>query len=411
VTADVYDHISGKLSELDAQVVEHVPPGGNWRNLPEQFESKRIAQIRRSAAAGEGSRSTYYGRLSAGRPSYTISTYFNRPGNGCFIHPVAARLISIREAARLQSFPDAFRFTGRGRARFSQVGNAVPPLLAFQLASSLGLDGDASVVDLFSGAGGLSLGFQWAGHRVIASVDNDLSSIKTQITNGVAPSRALLRDLADPRILDETLAEIIALNGSKDIDALVGGPPCQGFSTAGRNQLNDPRNRLVSVFLEAVAALRPRVVLMENVPALAFRRSRPVLDALVNALESEGYTADIAVLHAEGYGVPQLRRRLFIQGRLDGEPVWPVPHREIIPPHQLATQPRSQHSGACPPPLTVDEAIGDLPLETSTESDLAVPYERDPLTPFQRWARGGLPISQLIPRDGERHADAQLEAA
>lgn len=412
MAAEVYDHTSGKLSELDAEVVQHVPPGGNWRNLPEQFESKRIAQIRRSAAAGEGSRSTYYGRLSPKRPSYTISTYFNRPGNGCFIHPVAARLISIREAARLQSFPDNFRFTGRGRSRFAQVGNAVPPLLAFQVASALGLERDASVTDLFSGAGGLSLGFEWFGHRVVASVDNDRSCIDTQIVNGVPSSRALLRDLSDQQTFNETLSEIVDLNGGGDIDALVGGPPCQGFSTAGSNQLNDPRNRLVNVFLKAVAALKPRIVLMENVPALAFRRSRPVMEALVNALRSEGYAVDTAILHAEGYGVPQLRRRLFIQGRLDGEEAsWPTPHREIIPPHQLRLQPEAQCSAVRPPPLSVDGAIGDLPLETSVDADLAVKYEGDPLTAFQKWARGELPISQLIPQDVERQDETQLEAA
>src|SRR5688500_4174595 len=99
----IRDHIAGRLSDLDRAVVAHVPPGGNWRDLPPDFPSKRVEQIRRSAAAGEGSRSTYYGRLRPDRPSYTISTYFNRPGNGCFIHPEADRLITVREAARLQS--------------------------------------------------------------------------------------------------------------------------------------------------------------------------------------------------------------------------------------------------------------------------------------------------------------------
>ena len=104
----IYDHVSGCLSELDAEMVRAVPEGGNWRNLPENIHSARVRQIRQSAARGEGSRSTYYGRLQWDRPSYTVSTYFNRPGNGCFIHPSANRLITIREAARLQSFPDSY---------------------------------------------------------------------------------------------------------------------------------------------------------------------------------------------------------------------------------------------------------------------------------------------------------------
>jgi DNA (cytosine-5)-methyltransferase 1 len=83
----VTDHVSGSLSELDRLVIDHVPPGGNWRDLPPDFPSKRIEQIRVGASNGGGSRSTYYGRLRADRPAYTINTYMTRPGNGCFIHP------------------------------------------------------------------------------------------------------------------------------------------------------------------------------------------------------------------------------------------------------------------------------------------------------------------------------------
>src|SRR5665648_607474 len=97
----ILDHVAGRLSELDREVVDAVPPGGNWRDLPSGFGSKRVDQIRESAARGEGSRSTYYGRLRWDRPAYTISTYFSRPGNGCFIHPESPRLITVREAARL----------------------------------------------------------------------------------------------------------------------------------------------------------------------------------------------------------------------------------------------------------------------------------------------------------------------
>jgi DNA (cytosine-5)-methyltransferase 1 len=398
VKHSVYDHISGKLSDLDAEVVRHVPPGGNWRNLPNDFQSKRIAQIRSSAAAGEGSRSTYYGRLCPTRPSYTISTYFNRPGNGCFIHPVAPRLISVREAARLQGFPDAFRFSGRGRARYLQVGNAVPPLLAFQVASSLMVSQGAAVADLFSGAGGLALGFEWAGYDVVAAVDADASCVATQVANGVPQERVLSRDLSEPAVLTSVLDEIVALNGGKDVEVLIGGPPCQGFSTAGKNELNDPRNRLVKVFLEAVSVLRPAVVLMENVPALTFKRNRSTLCALVDTLANFGYEVDIAVLHAEAYGVPQLRRRLFVQGRLDGEAAsWPVPHREILSPHQITLQPNEQAGGSLPYPTTVDDAIGDLPLGTSRDPDQAIPYQDDPSTSFQEWARSDEPPTQLVP--------------
>ena len=80
------NHYTPKLSDLDLQMVRAIPPGGNWKNIPVSIPSKRLEQIRESYARGGGSRSTYYGRLRPDAPSYTISTYFNRPGNGCYIH-------------------------------------------------------------------------------------------------------------------------------------------------------------------------------------------------------------------------------------------------------------------------------------------------------------------------------------
>ena len=123
----LYNHVCAKLSEFDMEVIRTVPPGGNWKDVPVEIASKssRLTQIRRS-----GGRTTYYGRLQRDLPSYTINTYFNRPGNGTFIHPTQDRLISQREGARLQSFPDRFRFLGSTTSIFKQIGNAVPPLLA-----------------------------------------------------------------------------------------------------------------------------------------------------------------------------------------------------------------------------------------------------------------------------------------
>ena len=110
-------------------MVKHIPEGGNWRNIPETVPSKRLDQIRKS-----GGRTTYYGRLRNDKPSYTISTYFNRLGNGCYIHPNQDSLISLREGARLQSFKDSFYFCGPKTSIYKQIGNAVPPLLGRTIA-------------------------------------------------------------------------------------------------------------------------------------------------------------------------------------------------------------------------------------------------------------------------------------
>lgn len=390
----VYDHVAGSLSALDAEVVAAVPPGGNWRDLPLDFPSERVEQIRRSAAAGEGSRSTYYGRLGLDRPSYTISTYFTRPGNGCFIHPTAPRLITVREAARLQSFPDSFRFVGRGRARYTQVGNAVPPLLAWAIGSVLPT---AQVVDLFSGVGGLSVGLSLSGHEVILAVDNDRACVEAMTTHGHA--RQVERaDLGDAGTLVDLATTVGAGRDTSLPLVLAGGPPCQGFSTAGRNDADDPRNRLASRYLDAVDLIEPDIVLMENVPALMWRGRRHVLEALVARLESRGYEVDVAVLHAEAYGVPQLRRRLFVQARRDGHAAWPAPLRRICDPAQPDLQPAAAVARELPAPTTVGDAVSDLPAVTSSDPDLPVTYASTAgHCAYSRWARGELAIHELLP--------------
>src|SRR2546425_1352303 len=163
----VYNHVSAKLSELDLRMIKCVRPGGNWRDIDPSIPSKRLDQIRLGVKGG--SRSTYYGRLRWNRPSYTISTYFSRPGNGCFIHPEQDRLISLREGARLQSFRDSYRFFGSRTSKYSQIGNAVPPLLAYAIAHGLKGSAPSTLVDLFSGAGGLSEGLRMAGYEILAA--------------------------------------------------------------------------------------------------------------------------------------------------------------------------------------------------------------------------------------------------
>jgi len=173
----LYNHVCATLSELDMEVVMNVPPGGNWMNLPETTVAKsaRLTQIKNS-----GGRTTYYGRLNPEMPSYTVNTYFNRPGNGTFIHPKQNRLISMREAARLQSFPDQHRFKGSLSSRYKQIGNAVPPLLARSLGKKIrrGLG-----IDLFCGAGGLSEGLEQAGHKIVLASDSNAHMCETYQSN------------------------------------------------------------------------------------------------------------------------------------------------------------------------------------------------------------------------------------
>lgn len=366
------DHVAGTLSEIDRRVVEAVPPGGNWRDLPIDFPSKRVDQIRKGAASGGGSRSTYYGRLRWERPAYTINTYLTRPGNGCFIHPEQPRLITVREAARLQSFPDHIRFRGTMRSRCRQVGNAVPPLLAKAIGSVLPR---GRVVDLFAGAGGFGLGLEMAGHDVVLSSDLDRSCLAT--LDSYASGEVLRADMTDPDDFEAILDRASSL--APDLDLLVGGPPCQGFSTAGPCRIDDPRNRLVLAFLDFIRVVQPQRLLMENVVALRWRGG-VFLNEFEESLREMGYNVETRVLHAEAYGVPQLRRRLVVQGSLSGEPIWPAPDFEILDPAFRNDQPGSDGPQ---PARSVFEAIGDLPGDEAADLDALLEYRSPPQSEFQ----------------------------
>lgn len=383
---EVYDHVSGTLSDLDKRVVAAVPPGGNWRNLPEDFPSKRIDQIRTSAKNGGGSRSTYYGRLRWNRPAYTISTYITRPGNGCFIHPSADRLITVREAARLQTFPDAVRFEGPMRARCTQIGNAVPPLLAYQLGRALP---NGNFVDLFAGAGGLGMGLELAGHVPLISTDLDRHACKTLAAHAGPSHLVIPADLADPADFNQLVET--TRDASPQLDLVVGGPPCQGFSTAGPCRIDDPRNRLLLAFIRFIEATRPARVMMENVPALRWRGGA-FLQEVTERLVALGYKTSTAILHAEAYGVPQLRRRLIVQGTLDGRISWPGPAHPILDPSFRRDQPGTDGEA---PARTVHDAISDLPVSVADDLDSSCFAYDPPMSDLQRWLRGCTSIDHV----------------
>lgn len=129
----VSEHYVFNMSELDKYIIAHVKPGGNYMDIPSDVNSARIKRLQR-----DGGHTTCYGRLAPDKPSYTINTYFNRPNVGCNIHYSAARLITVREALRLQSFPDSYEIISSSKqGRNLIVGNAVPPMLARIIAREL----------------------------------------------------------------------------------------------------------------------------------------------------------------------------------------------------------------------------------------------------------------------------------
>lgn len=129
----VSEHFFPQMSELDKFIVKHVKPGGNYMDIPPEVDSKRIRRLQK-----EGGHTTCYGRMDPAKPAYTINTYFNRPNVGCNIHYNEERLITVREALRLQSFPDDYKLVSSSKqGKNTIVGNAVPPLLAKIIANRL----------------------------------------------------------------------------------------------------------------------------------------------------------------------------------------------------------------------------------------------------------------------------------
>lgn len=365
-------------------MAHHIPPGGNWRDIPESVPSERLAQIRISAAAGEGSRSTYYGRLRADRPAYTIGTYYNRPGNGCFLHPDQDRTLSHREAARLQSFPDDFVFEGTQRAVCQQIGNAVPPLLAYQVGEALGAAGD--MLDAFSGAGGLSLGLKWAGWRSLAAADFDPSAVAT-FNRNVAPV-AFLGDMEDDAVIARLAAAAAARDHARPL-ALVGGPPCQGFSTGGKKRSEeDTRNGLHTRYALLLARTRPDVFLFENVPGLLSMSRGAFVQRVIEGLAAVGYDVDLWKMNAAEYGVPQRRQRVILVG---------VPKGRRLPARpgewtSLGANALFDDAVA----VGVAEAISDLPIIGAGQDGRMLDYAPSPSTPYQAFMRGKLSAAQVL---------------
>ncbi len=392
----LYNHTCATLSELDMEIVRSVPSGGNWSNLPEATiaKSARLTQISIS-----GGRTTYYGRLRGDLPSYTINTYFNRPGNGTFIHPTQDRLISMREAARLQSFPDRYRFLGSFSSRFKQIGNAVPPLLGKVLGDGIK---HGSYVDLFCGAGGLSEGLRQAGHRVLVATDLNRHMCETyrlNHENATVVQANILSEADTDNLIDTTESKL----KGRTLNLLAGGPPCQGFSTAGKRLPSDVRNSLIFRTLVFIHKLRPENVLIENVPGIRWIHQGRLLKTMLDTLTREGYHHRTLVLKAEEYGVPQRRRRVFIIATRNGDLFEEPDALFSTVPRLNATGDALSESKSLPPPITVSEAIQDLPEIPSGGGVDSIEYDRSKIdSDYQRYMRGLISIDNLIAKRAEQ---------
>ena len=203
-------------------------------------------------------------------------------------------------------------------------------------------------IDLFSGAGGMSLGFEMAGFDIAASVEIDPIHCATHKYNFPLCTTicASVENLSG-----DDIRQLAGLDG-KEIDVVFGGAPCQGFSLIGKRALDDPRNQLVSHFVRLVKELSPKYCVFENVKGLTIGKHAKFLSEIIESLNDAGYNVltPYKVLNASKFGVPQSRERLFLIAAKRGQelPSYPQP---------------LDHS------VTVGDAISDLP-DADTFSEL-----------------------------------------
>jgi len=209
-------------------------------------------------------------------------------------------------------------------------------------------------VDLFAGAGGLSLGFEQAGFDVAAAVEYDPIHCATHEFN-FPDCAAICRSVAD---IDGKYIRQNSRIGDRTVDVLFGGAPCQGFSMIGKRALDDPRNSLVYHFVRLVAELKASYFVFENVRGLTLGEHRKFLDEIMAEFHKSGYRVveDYRVLNAIDYGIPQDRQRLFLIGARKGFPLPEYPN----PTHKLKGKSGSGNL-FCRPTPTVWDALRDIP--------------------------------------------------
>ncbi len=232
-----------------------------------------------------------------------------------------------------------------------------------------------TVVDLFSGCGGLSLGLEQAGFEIVMGTDFWKDSLVT-FANNHPGAKVLEADIT--KLKTSAIEDSI---GSKNLTLVVGGPPCQGFSLSGPRKFYDERNRLYLEFLRVVKELQPKGFVIENVPGLASLFDGQVKDRIIEEFSKLGYTVNAQIMNASDYGVPQNRRRIVFVG-LKGKEKFEFPK-----PTHFNSEKGAPLLGK--KKITVWEAIGDLPMLNKEMGAEEMPYPSKPFSEYQKLMRNG----------------------
>lgn len=220
------------------------------------------------------------------------------------------------------------------------------------------------VLDLFCGAGGFSEGFRQAGYKIAAGVDNDVTALNTYSRN-FPEALAIEKDLS----VDINNRDFMKELSNNKIDVIIGGPPCQGFSLAGKRLKDDPRNRLYIAYISLIKLIRPKAVLLENVPSILGLYNGEIAKQIIEDFTDLGYNTQVFKLLASNFYIPQNRKRALFVG-LRGKSKFKIP-------------PQTSSES----PVTSSMAISDLPLLNKTFGGEILKYTKQPMNDYQREMR------------------------
>ena len=236
------------------------------------------------------------------------------------------------------------------------------------------------VIDLFAGVGGLSYGFAHDDSFIIVAANEILEPMAKAYSLNHPSVKMYNCDIKDFSI--NNLESDLGIKEG-DVDLIVGGPPCQAYSTAGKRAEGDPRGQLFQQYYRILSELKPKVFIFENVKGLLSMNGGRLIRHIIGLFESLGYKVNIKLLNAADYGTPQIRERVIIVGN-NFHGVFPYPK----PTHYNPEDPE-RHLDGLKPYITLGEAISDLPSIESNQT--GTQYASEPKNDYQKLMRANAP--------------------
>jgi len=250
------------------------------------------------------------------------------------------------------------------------------------------------VIDLFAGVGGLSYGFAHDEHFDIIAANEILPNMAKAYELNHPSVKVYCKDIKEFGIAD--LQRDFGMKEG-EVDLVVGGPPCQAFSTVGKRLIDDPRGKLFQEYYRVLKELNPKVFLFENVKGLLSMQGGELFKTILSLFESLGYKVKYEVLNSADYGVPQIRERVIIVGtKLQSEFQYPKKTHTTLDDKNIFNQ-------ELMPYLTLSEAISDLPFIKSNEESFV--YGTEPQNEFQKLMRTNAPeklMDHNAPKNNEK---------